>query len=117
MSGRMLRVNSIIKEILADEVERLSDARLEMVSITGVDTAPDLRRAKVYIDVLGLDQQEQALAALERASKRLQRAIGREARIKYTPILEFVVDPAVVAGERIESILRSLRPDEEETDD
>lgn len=108
MSDRMLRVNSILREVLAEAVERLSDTRLEMVSITGVDTAPNLRTATVYVDVLGAEDHEPALDALRGASRRLQGAIAREVRMKYTPALEFEVDPGVVSGERIEQILREI---------
>lgn len=111
-SPRMLKVNSTIREILAEEVERLSDARLEMVSITGVETVPNLRHAVVYIDVLGAEGQEAAISALERAAPRLQAAVGRQARLKYTPTLEFALDPGVVGGERIDSVLRSLQDDQ-----
>ena len=108
MTGRMLRVNSVIKEILAEEIERFNDSRLEMVSVTGVDTAPNLRRATVYVDALGAEGHEAALKALRGAAVRLQRAVGRQVRLKYTPTLEFEVDPGVVGGERIDEILRSL---------
>lgn len=104
----MLKVNSLLREIIADEVERLSDARLEMVSVTSVDTAPNLRHAVVYVDVLDEARQAPALVALDHAAKRLQSAIGRQARMKYTPTLSFAIDPGVVSGERIDSILRSL---------
>lgn len=116
MSDRMLRVNSTIREVLAEEIERMSDTRLEMVSVTAVDTAPNLRTATVYIDVLGDDAREGALQALGRAAKRLQAVIGREVRMKYTPTLEFAIDPGVAGGQRIEEILRQLRDggDEEE---
>lgn len=108
-SPRMRKVNSTLRQVLAEEVERLSDARLDLVSVTGVDTAPNLRHAIVYVDVLGEDRHQPALDALNRASKRLQAAIGREVRIKYTPTLEWKIDPGVVAGERIENLLRSLQ--------
>jgi ribosome-binding factor A len=104
----MLRVNSILHHVLAEEIERLTDERLDMVTVTGVDTSPDLRHAVVYVDVLGSGDHEPALAALDRASHRLQGALGRQVRMKYTPALVFKMDPAVVSGERIESILRGL---------
>jgi len=107
-SPRMLKVNSTLREVIAEEVERLNDSRLEMVSITGVETSPNLRHAMVYIDVLAADATA-ALAALERASHRLQAAIGHQVRMKYTPTLEFEIDPGVAGGERIDAILRSLR--------
>jgi len=104
----MLKVNSILREVLAEEVERLNDSRLEMVSITGVETSPDLRHAVVYIDVLGSGGTEGAIVALNKAARRLQSAIAGQVRMKYTPTLEFQVDPGVVGGERIDAILRSL---------
>ena len=112
MSDRMLRVNSTIREVLADEIERMSDSRLELVSVTAVDTSPNLRQATVYIDVLGEDDREDALRALKGAAKRLQAVIGREVRMKYTPTLEFELDPAVTGGQRIEEILRGLKEEE-----
>lgn len=112
MSDRMLRVNSILREVLAEEIERMSDSRLEMVSVTAVKTAPNLRSATVYIDVLGVEGGDDALEALRRAAKRLQSVIGREVRMKYTPALEFAIDPGIRGGERIDEILRGLREEE-----
>lgn len=117
MSERMLRVNSTLREVLAEEVERMNDSRLEMVSITGVNTAPDLRHAVVYFDVLGSEDHAPALEALGRAAKRLQSAVGRQVRMKYTPTLEFRIDPGVIGGERIDAILRSLHEDREDEDE
>jgi ribosome-binding factor A len=116
-SPRILKVNSTLREVLAEEVERLNDSRLEMVSIIGVETSPNLRHATVYIDVLGSDDTSAALEALKRASHRLQSAIGRQVRMKYTPTLEFAVDPGVLGGERIDAILRSLKKEEHGDDD
>lgn len=112
MSERMLKVNSVLREVLADEIERLNDERLEMVSVTGVDTAPNLRHAIVYIDVLSSDANEPALDALGRAAKRLQSSIAHQVRLKYTPTLEFAMDPGVVGGDRIDAILRSIHEEE-----
>lgn len=112
MSDRMLRVNSIIREVLAEEIERMSDSRLEFVSVTAVDTMANLRQATVYIDVLGEDDQEDALRALRGAAKRLQSVLGSQVRMKYTPALEFEIDPGVTSGRRIEAILRDLNEDE-----
>ncbi|HJQ76255.1 MAG TPA: 30S ribosome-binding factor RbfA [Acidimicrobiia bacterium] len=114
MSDRMLRVNSILREVLAEEIEKMSDSRLELVSVTAVDTAPNLRTALVYVDVLGREAGEGALEALRGAAKRLQSVIGREVRMKYTPALEFAIDPGIIGGERIDQILRELKQGEEE---
>lgn len=108
----MLRVNSIIHEILAEEIEKLADTRLELVTVTGVDTTPDLRHSIVYVDVLQADQQEAAIHALNKASPRLRGAVGRQVRMKYTPDLRFALDPGVLSGTRIEELLRQLGEEE-----
>jgi ribosome-binding factor A len=108
MSDRMMRVNSTLREVLAEEIERMSDSRLELVSVTAVDTAPNLRSATVYVDVLAEEAREPALTALRRAAKRLQAVIGAQVRMMYTPTLEFAIDPGVTGGERIEKNLRDL---------
>lgn len=113
-SPRMLKVNSTMREVLAEEIEKMSDTRLEMVSVTAVDTSPNLRRAVVYIDALDASAWEPALTALDRAAVRLQSAIGQQVRLKYTPTLEFALDRGVIGGERIDEILRNLNGSEEE---
>jgi ribosome-binding factor A len=107
-----MRVNSTLREVLAEEIERMSDSRLELVSVTAVDTAPNLRSATVYVDVLAEEAREPALTALRGAAKRLQAVIGAQVRMKYTPTLEFAIDPGVTGGERIEKILRDLLEEE-----
>lgn len=90
----------------------MSDARLEMVSVTAVDTAPNLRTATVYVDVLTVEGREPALQALRGAARRLQAVIGAQVRLKFTPALEFALDPGVTGGQRIEQILRELGEEE-----
>ena len=94
--ARSLRVNQVLRQVLAEELERLADAdeRLRLVTVTAVDTAPDLRHATVYLSSLTEDSTE----ALAERRAQLQRAVGRQVRMKRTPQLEFAVDPAVVAG-------------------
>ena len=105
--ARTLRINQVLREVVAEELERLADAddRLRLLTVTAVDTAPDLRHATVYLSSLSEDQTE-ALAA-RRAQ--LQRSLSRQTRLKRTPLLEFTVDPAIVAGGRVEDVLRKIR--------
>ncbi len=107
---RSLRVNQVIRQVLAEEIERLADAdeRLRLVTVTSVDTAPDLRHATVFVSSLPGDSAE----ALAERRVHLQRSLGRQVRMKRTPQLSFVVDPAVVAGSRVEEVLRRIRQDE-----
>ena len=107
---RSLRVNQVVRQVVAEELERLADAdeRLRLVTVTAVDTAPDLRHATVYLSSLSDD----AVEALADRRTQLQRALGRQVRMKRTPLLEFAVDPAVVAGSRVEDVLRRIREQE-----
>jgi ribosome-binding factor A len=105
---RTLRVNEVVRETLADHLERMEDPRLELVTITGVDVSPDLRHATVFYGALGRHDPEIA-EALEAAAKPLRAALGREVRLKYLPALHFREDPAIETGQRVEEILRDLR--------
>ena len=116
-SPRMRKVNELLREILAEEVTELKDPRIGFVTITGVDTAPNLRNATVFFSVLGDDDAMRTTGeALTHAHSRLQRAIARQARLKYTPVLEFEPDLAIEQGLRINEIIRHLH-DEDDTDD
>jgi ribosome-binding factor A len=112
---RMRKVNELLREVIADEVTELKDPGIGFLTITGVETAPDLRHAIVYYSVLGTEEEATATAeALHRAGPRLQAAVGRQTRIKYTPVLEFRVDPAIEQGLRIDRILHGLGEGEDE---
>ncbi|MFM8305108.1 MAG: 30S ribosome-binding factor RbfA [Actinomycetota bacterium] len=104
---RTARINEVVREVLAEELERMSDPRLSMVTITGVDVTRDLRQAKVYYAALGR-RDEGVETALRNAAPHLRGVLGRQVRLKYLPDLEFVLDPAIEQGQRVEEILRSI---------
>ncbi|MDQ1397343.1 MAG: ribosome-binding factor [Acidimicrobiaceae bacterium] len=105
-------MNVVVREVLAEELERLSDTdeRMELLTITAVTVDPDLSRAKVLLASMS----DGARAALEADRVRLQAAIGRQLRLKRTPQLSFAVDPAITTGSRIEDILRDMKDDEDD---
>lgn len=106
---RTARVNELVREIVAEELERLDDDRFALVAVTKVVVDPDLRHAVVYFDTLAGDAaDEEVLAALGDVRVRLQAAIGRQARLKRTPELRFEPDDVERGAERIEGILRDL---------
>jgi ribosome-binding factor A len=109
---RTARLNELCREILAEELEKLDDERLELVTITHVDVDPDMRRARVDFAALG-EAEDEAAEALGEYRVRLQAAIGRQARLKRTPELRFAVDRVIEEGARIEELLRGDgRPDD-----
>jgi ribosome-binding factor A len=103
---RTLRVNHLLQQVVAEEIERLGDddPRLALVTVTGVKVDPDLRHATVWLSTLS----EAARDALGEDRVRLQAAIGRQVRMKRTPQLTFAADPGVAQGARVEDILQSL---------
>jgi ribosome-binding factor A len=108
------RVAESFKEVLAQEIQRLKDPRVGFVTVTGVDVTPDLRRARVYYTVLGEDtESRRTRAGLQSARKHLRAALGRKIRLKFLPDLEFVADPAIESGGRIERILHDLEHEHE----
>jgi ribosome-binding factor A len=106
---RMRKVNELVREVVADAVTDLKDPRIGFLTITGAETSPDLRHAVVYYSVLGSDEEKEGTAAaLNSARSRIQGVLGRETRMRYTPVLEFKVDPSIDEGLRITQILADL---------
>lgn len=103
---RTARVNELVREILAEELERIDDDRLQLVTIIHVHVDPDLRHAVVDFSSLG-EGEEEAAEVLMELRPRLQAAIGRQARLKRTPELRFEVDRVIEQGARIEELLRN----------
>lgn len=113
MTDRMRRVNGAIKEVLSEEIGDLKDPRIGFVTVTGVNTSPDLRQATVYVSVLGSERKREAtLAGLNSSHGVLQAAINRELRLKRTPQLAFEYDPTVERGMRLSRLIDELAPDE-----
>ncbi len=106
-SGRMRRVDEAIREVLSDAVSTdLKDPRIGFVTVTDVKTTPDLRRARVFVTVLGTeDERAASLAGLQSAHVILQRRVNAELRLKRTPTLEFVYDDTTDRAMRMEQLL------------
>ena len=114
MTERMRRVNESVREVLSEAVGELKDPRIGFVTVTAVETSPDLRHAKVYVSVLGSQRsRERTLARLTAAHGVLQSRLGRELRMKRTPQLAFEYDPTVERGVRMSRLIDELAPDDE----
>jgi ribosome-binding factor A len=105
---RTARVNEAVLEVLADELERMSDPRLELVTFTGVDVTRDLSHATVYYSTLAATHAEEAADALDHAAPHFRGILGRQLRIRQVPALQFELDAGIVNGQRIEEILREI---------
>ena len=103
----MRRVDEAIREVLSDAVAQgLKDPRIGFVTVTDVKTSPDLRRARVYVSVLGEPAtREASLAGLRSAHGVLQRRVAGELHLKRTPTLEFVHDDTLDRAMRVEQLL------------
>jgi ribosome-binding factor A len=115
MNRRMERVNEVIKEEVAVLLQRqVQDPRLAtMVSVTGVETSPDLRNATVFVSVLGSEEEVQhAMAALHHASGYLRRELAGRIRIRQIPELSFRLDSSIGEGARVLELLREIRKEE-----
>jgi ribosome-binding factor A len=114
MSDRMRRVNEAVRQVLSEAVGELKDPRIGFVTVTGVETSPDLRHARVYVSVFGSEESRQeTLAGLEAAHGVLQGRLARELRLKRTPQLAFEYDPTVERGVRMTQLIDELAPDDD----
>src|SRR5262245_2669961 len=113
MTERMRRVNESIRQVLSEGVGQLKDPRIGFVTVTGVETSPDLRHARVFVSVFGTERKRtQTLAGLDAAHSVLQSRIARELRLKRTPQLTFEYDPSVERGVRMSKLIDELAPDD-----
>lgn len=108
----MRRVNEALREVLSAHITELKDPRIGFVTVTAVETSPDLSHARVYVSVLGTgEEREDTLTGLGSARGYLQGAIGAEVRMKRTPTLEFLHDESIDRGFRISELLEDGEPE------
>ncbi len=110
-SNRIGRINEEIQRELAAQIRSLKDPRVSgtgMVSVTRVNTTPDLRYAQVFISVLDKAQEKDVLKGLKSAAGFLRRELGAALRLRYTPELQFVADDSIEHGAHILELLRDV---------
>ena len=111
--SRLDRVNEVLREVVADELERIDDERLALVTVTGVRVDAGLRHAVVWFSSLsGGEAADDPADVLGDHRARLQGAVGRQLRLKHTPELALRADPAIAVGSRVEEIVRSLKKED-----
>ena len=113
----MRRINEVLREVVGATAISggLSDPRIGFVTVTGVDTSPDLRFARVYVSVLGdEDERTAALDGLTSSRGFLQSQIAHELRMKRTPALSFHYDATVERADRMSRLIDEVAPKDDE---
>ena len=107
MTERMRRVNEVMREVIGGSISKdLQDPRIGFVTVTAVETSPDLRSARVFVSVLGdAKEREATLAGLRSSHGVLQSAIASQMRLKRTPTLSFHYDDTPERGVRLARLL------------
>jgi ribosome-binding factor A len=118
-SNKIHRINEDIQRELAVLLRNIKDPRVKqgMISITAVDTAGDLRHAKVYLSVFGLKSEKEFMKGLKSASGFLRHELGQSLSLRFTPELAFELDKSIERGAKISSILNTLEIPEDDTTD
>ena len=114
MSHRANRVGEQMKKELGDIIGRkIKDPRIGFVTVTDVEVTGDLQQAKVYISVLGDEEQrENTLKGLAKAKGFIRTEIGHRIRLRKTPEIVFEWDESIDYGNRIDTLLHQLHKDE-----
>ncbi len=108
---RTARLSEVLREVIGDELTRIDDERLDLVTITAIDVDPEMNRAIVYFDsMFGEEGDEGVIMALNEFRPRMQASINRQMHARKTPILSFRPDEVIRSAARIEELLRK-KPD------
>lgn len=121
-STRIIRVNELLKREIAVDIPRLfinTDFDTGSITVTRVETAPNLRDATVYVSIFGHeDERKRMISFLNQHRKDIQSRMSKHVVIKYTPRLHFKLDSSIETGDRVLGILETLDiPEETEQDD
>ena len=120
-SNRINRINEEIQKSLAENLRNVKDPRVSgtMISVTKVETTPDLRYAKVYVSFLEENKAAEAMKGLKSAAGYLRRQLGTNLRLRYAPEIVWSLDDSITYGARMLGLINSLnvKHDEEETEE
>ena len=118
-SNRIGRINEEIQKELASLIRNLKDPRVQdtMISITHVETTPDLRYAKVYVSFLQEERAKDAMAGLKSAGGYLRRELGSALNLRYTPELNWALDDSITYGAKMMKLINSLEVNKDENSD
>ena len=113
MSQRIAKVQKLALEVLGEAIQGLKDPRIGFATLTAVRVSADLRHAKVFVSILGSEEERtNTMAGLVSATPFLRAEVGRQMRLKYLPELTFVLDTGPEEAERVESIIKQIHEEE-----
>ncbi len=117
-SNRINRINEEIQKSLAENLRNVKDPRVSstMISVTKVETTPDLRYAKVYVSFLEENKANDAMKGLKSAGGWLRREVGNDLKLRYTPELVWALDDSITYGAKLLELINSLevKPDDQD---
>jgi ribosome-binding factor A len=114
MSKRTDRVQKLARQVLGDLIHDLKDPRIGFATVTAVRISPDLRHARVWVSVMGTeDETNDTLEGLNSAKKHLRSELGHQMQLKYLPELNFEIDRQIDEALRVEKLLHKLHDDED----
>ena len=118
-SNRINRINEEIQKELSSLLRTVKDPRVQdtMISITRVETTPDLRYTKVYVSFLQEDRVEGAMKGLKSAAGFLRRQLGSNLKLRYAPEIVWALDDSITSGARMLNLINSLGVTHDEEED
>lgn len=118
MSQRTERVQKLARQILGELIAELKDPRIGFATVTAVRIAPDLRHARVFVSVLGNEEERKlTMEGLESAKPRLRTELGQQIRLKFTPELTFQLDDVEETATRVETLLKKIHEQDPGSDE
>ena len=109
-SNRINRINEEMQKSIAGKLRSVKDPRVAgtMISVTKVETTPDLRYAKVYVSFLEENKAAEAMKGLKSAGGWLRREVGNDLKLRYTPELVWALDDSITYGAKMLELINSL---------
>lgn len=117
MTQRMEKVQKLARQVLGEEIQHLKDPRIGFATVTFVKITPDLRQARVFVSVLGTEEEvDSTMAGLNSARPHLRAELGRQMRTKYLPELIFELDNKTAEAQRLDEIFQQIHRGERPQD-
>ena len=118
-SNRINRINEEIQKELSSLLRTVKDPRVQdtMISITRVETTPDLRYTKVYVSFLQSEKADEAMKGLKSAAGYLRRQLASNLKLRYAPEIVWALDDSITYGARMLNLINSLGVKHDEDSD